>query len=263
MSTILKALDKNKHSQQVMMTEQKNETTWKWIMAAALLLIVLLLSVVAILLFKSTTTANQTTVIDEVNLTAQQQSIIEKEIVSPVSLVSDVTFETEPLPLELITQAPQEPEQQWISAEKSPQNQFAQTEEVSEPVTVDDGAEIKLADNFAINDVSDELQRRFALAVEQESDRGNNDYTNDQPQLVAADIESLPATFQFKVPVMSYDSHMYSTDSKDRWIRINGVDLRVGEYIGDIELVDILPQQSVFRLGKQSFTLQSLKDWKG
>jgi general secretion pathway protein B len=261
MSTILKALDKNKNPQQAVIIERSNDTRWKLMMAAALLLIVLLLSVVAILLFKAT--AEQTTIVDKITVTAEQQSIIDKKIVHPVSLVSDVTFDTEPLPLDLITQDPLQPTQQWISAEKSTPNQFTQTEVVSGPVTAGGEAEKSFTDNRELDDISDELQRRFALAVEQENNAGSNDYANNEPELVAADITSLPATFQFQVPVMRYDSHMYSTDSKDRWIRINGVDLRVGGHIGDVELVDILPQQSVFRLGKQSFTLQSLKDWKG
>jgi len=261
MSTILKALDKNKHPQQAVVIEQSTDTRWKLIMAAALLIIVLLLGVVAFLLHKATT--EQKTIIDTISVTEEQQSIIEKVIVHPVSLVSDITFDTEPLPLALITQDPLQPPQQWISSEKPQQNQFKQTEVVSGPLTVGDEAKQQLADNGEFDDVSEELQRRFALAVEQESNTGSNDYVNNEPEFVAADITSLPATFQFQVPVMRYDSHMYSTDSKDRWIRINGVDLRVGEHIGEVELVDILPQQSVFRLGKQSFTLESLKDWKG
>jgi len=58
---------------------------------------------------------------------------------------------------------------------------------------------------------------------------------------------------------------MYSTVAADRWIRINGETLKEGDFDsrGEVELVEILPNQSVFRFGTQSFTLESLMDWQG
>lgn len=269
MSTILKALDKKKHSQQSLFIEQSSDRGWKFMITAALLFILLLLIVVVVLLFKTMT--DKPTIVEKIGPVATLISTNDLNNNVPVkaknvSLVSEVNFETIPLPSDLIAEQESEQQpalQQWISADKPVAKEFNQIDNLAEGVTVGSTANNSLLGSATLDDVSDDLQRRFALAVEQESNTGVTNYIKTDRELVASDIAEMPAKLQFQVPIMRYDSHMYSSDPKDRWIRINGVDLRVGDHLGDVELVDILPQQSVFRLGKQSFTLESLKDWKG
>ena len=71
--------------------------------------------------------------------------------------------------------------------------------------------------------------------------------------------------FQEKVPAIQYNSHMYSSVPEDRWIRINGKTLKEGGFdnTGLLELIEIQPQRSIFRLGRQSFSIEALTDWKG
>jgi len=264
MSTILKALEKNKHHPQTLLIDKSTDKNWKLVVAAALLVIALLLVLVLYLLFKPlervienannvtmTTTPTQAASIQVAPVILQQPQT--KQVKESVNTVSEIDFKTKPLP-KLQKKVPVTSTQTFISAEKNTQN------EKLELVTTSD----EVANSLALADVPSDLLQRFALAVELEQGQQSipNQVANDQPA-VESDISQMPAQFQYQVPVMSYDSHVYSTKANDRWIRINGVDMRVGDSVGAVELLEIMPQQSVFRLGKQRFTLESLKDWKG
>ena len=264
MSTILKALEKNKHHPQTLLIDKSTDKNWKLIVAAALLVIALLLVLVLYLLFKPlervienannvtmTATSTQAASVQVAPVILQQPQT--KQVKEPVNTVSEIDFKTKPLP-KLQKKVPVTSTQTFISAEKNTQNEKLELVATSDEV----------ANSLALADVPSDLQQRFALAVELEQGQQSipNQVANDQP-VVESDISQMSAQFQYQVPVMSYDSHVYSTKANDRWIRINGVDMRVGDYVGAVELVEIMPQQSVFRLGKQRFTLESLKDWKG
>lgn len=252
MSTILKALEKNKHQSQTVIIDKSIGTSWKLMIVAALLIITALLAVVVFLLFKPA----------QVEITAAY-SVTESEPLiqeNPVNLVSEINFTTIPLPKAKISQETlQETPQKGGGAEKTIITKAPKNTTAISNVKVNNAIE----NSIELDDVSSDLQRRFALAVELEGGHSKENELPREEVLVTSDISTMPARFQYQVPVMSYDSHMYSSEAQDRWIRINGVDLRVGDHIGEVELIDILPQQSVFRMGKQSFTLESLKDWKG
>ena len=265
MSTILKALEKNKHHPQTLLIDKSTDKNWKLIVAAALLVIALLLVLVLYLLFKPlervienannvtmTATSTQAASVQVAPVILQQPQA--KQVKEPVNTVSEIDFKTKPLP-KLQEKVPVTSTQTFISAEKNTENEKL---ELVTPISDE------VENSLALADVPSDLQQRFALAVELEQGQQSipNQVANDQP-VVESDISQMSAQFQYQVPVMSYDSHVYSTKANDRWIRINGVDMRVGDYVGAVELVEIMPQQSVFRLGKQRFTLESLKDWKG
>ncbi|WP_160064562.1 general secretion pathway protein GspB [Psychromonas sp. L1A2] len=266
MSTILKALEKNKEQNQPVVVDKSTDTIWKSMMVAALLVIVILLTIVVFLLFKPTVEAVKP--IPYIPSVAELiHAIPEKQNPRYDSLVSEIDFNTEPLPI-----VSQKTEMKWTPAVKAnvntAKNSVAKNAE-SDQLIIDGSVPKRTISSkqnthhISLDDVPDDLQQRFALAVEEESNATFTEYVDKNEELLTSDIASMPARFQYRVPVMRYDSHVYSTEAKDRWIRINGVDLRVGESLGEIELVDILPHQSIFRLGKQSFTLESLQDWKG
>lgn len=163
---------------------------------------------------------------------AIQPQVIVSDNVSDY-LVSEVNFKTKPLPIKVIEKNEKK--------KASPQQ------------------------DLTLDKVSTTLQQRFDNAVQFETDNENKvlSDTKNNRNVINSDISAMPASFQYLVPLMRYDSHMYSSNTQDSWIRINGVDLRVGDYVGEIELLEIQPNQSVFRLDQQHFTLSSLQDWKG
>ncbi|TEW53904.1 hypothetical protein E2R68_10470 [Psychromonas sp. RZ22] len=273
MSTILKALDKNKHNLAVGGTEQSLSPYWKGLMVTAGLVIVILSSVVVFLIFKPSvpTQVINTELSQEKAIQIQQQSVQQTPVSHEIQMskvnqyaVSDMNFKTQPLP---IIPKVDEMDVKWVSAEKlSVKQPIKKTKEIQvEKSPVNEAVTEQVASNdHTLADVPSELQERFARAVELEQQSNVSDIKrNRKANLPETDISLMPVQFQFQVPVMRYDSHMYSTNKDDRWIRINGIDLHVGDHIGDVELIDILPKKSVFRLGEQSFTLDSLEDWTG
>jgi general secretion pathway protein B len=123
-------------------------------------------------------------------------------------------------------------------------------------------------DELKVEDLSQKLREKFALAIAET----DNEIANDQPLendgLTSADgqdIHDMASGFQQKVPELRYDSHVYSSKAKDRWIKINGRKLYEGseDKSTHIEVLAIEPYKTIFRLGSQSFSLEALVDWKG
>ena len=111
--------------------------------------------------------------------------------------------------------------------------------------------------------VSNDLQRRFELAlldIPKQEILSSPEIHHD-----GSDLHEMSAEFQKKVPSIQYDAHLYSTIVGERWIKINGENLKEGQFDkqDEIQLLKIQPNRSIFRVGRQSFSLESLTDWKG
>ncbi|MGJ8580711.1 MAG: general secretion pathway protein GspB [Psychromonas sp.] len=276
MSTILKALEKNKGQAAMSSVQPVTNTGLKVAIISALVLIAILLGIVIYLLLRPSQSTPVVTVTPAIEtITPASEAMMLDEFVDVPrqtdSRVTEVQFKTIPLPIreapapswggddivmsEAIDQDPRLPEQ-VVETGMTAQSKLDLLKQTQQ--------DQKVLSDIDLDNVPDSLKQRFALAVEEEKNGVLRDQIVEQnpQQVMASDIHEMPNRFQDQIPSMRYDSHVYSSDEADRWIRINGVDMRVGDFVGDIELVDILPQQSVFRLGAQSFTLESLQDWK-
>lgn len=257
MSTILQAQQKNKLEQAggppPIIRQTNKVQPWKVLLGLALVTIITLLSILIYLLVNPTQVIVPAPIIVK---EMQQQAEPEKDN----SLVK-VSFETQPL--SILTPAPQpEPIKQKHS---TPKNIEIKQQAVSQLSTKQQ--ETNIQSEVAYQESSEELKKRFDLAVllseiddnELQSDEINEDNSD------GSDIRQMNRGFQNKVPIIRYDSHMYSTIVSDRWIRINGETLKEGDFdsSGELELIEIQPQRSIFRLERQSFSLESLVDWKG
>ena len=276
MSTILKALEKNKGQAAMSSVQPVTNTGLKVAIISALVLIAILLGIVIYLLLRPSQSTPVLTVTPAIEtITPALEATMLGELVDVPrqtdSRVTEVQFKTIPLPIR------EAPAPSWggddiVMSEAIDQDPRLPEQVVETGVTAQSKLDLlkqtqqdqKVLSDIDLDNVPDSLKQRFALAVEEEKNGVLRDQIVEQnpQQVMASDIHEMPNRFQDQIPSMRYDSHVYSSDEADRWIRINGVDMRVGDFVGDIELVDILPQQSVFRLGAQSFTLESLQDWK-
>ncbi|MGD8172951.1 general secretion pathway protein GspB [Vibrio sp. TRT 21S02] len=66
-----------------------------------------------------------------------------------------------------------------------------------------------------------------------------------------------------KLPALNFQTHVYSSNEKKRWVKINGTEYSQGDWIGDIQLVAIEQQSCVIQLGEQRLRVPALYDWKG
>lgn len=80
----------------------------------------------------------------------------------------------------------------------------------------------------------------------------------------AVAVYDLPARLLARVPHIRYSSHVYSSNSTNRSVRLNDRDLREGSWLTeDIEILEILQNEVIMRVGPQSFSLKALSDWTG
>ncbi|MDA7747358.1 general secretion pathway protein GspB [Psychromonas sp.] len=270
MSTILKALDKKNHEQRGFITPTV-EPKWKLMLVSACIVIIILLAFVIFLLLDGTSKQSQmpivkkaTTAFPMTSLQVEQSlNSTQKRFEKPTSTVSEVNFKTKPLPIL------DDSEQLIISAEK-PVRTVQKTPVIQEDESnqdISEDSEFKnlelVAKPLTLDDVPSDLQARFARALELEPEIDTKSVQVNPDDTPATDISFMPVNFQNQVWPLSYESHMYSSPPSARWIRINGIDLHIGDNLGAIEVIDILPHMSVFKLGDQKFTLESLQDWKG
>jgi general secretion pathway protein B len=111
--------------------------------------------------------------------------------------------------------------------------------------------------------VSQALQNRFQQALLMSKDEAKSFIENHNDD--GSSLYQMARDFQRQVPAFSYDFHVYSSIADERWIRINDEDLVEGqfEHSGKVQVVEIQPNRTIFRMGNQSFSLQSLTDWRG
>lgn len=255
MSTILQALQKSNFDQTgtppPVVPKVNIFMQWKVIISAALLVIIVLLSALIYLLLNPP--AKVAPAMNNI-VTQQPQK----------NHIVQVTFDTKPLPTqapkaEITVQAPKTvsvQEEEVIEEEDNSQQVISLNEE-------------NTSTEVDYEDTPNDLKKRFELALLlseiEENSEIKDDFTPEEGMNDGSDIRDMSSDFQNKVPLIRYDSHMYSSVVADRWIRINGEKLTEGEFdsTGQLELIEIQPQRSIFRLERQSFSVESLTDWKG
>ncbi len=248
MSTILQALQKSKLDQaggpQPVIQSPIRIHKWKIAVALALFTIIALLGTLVYLLLPSSNVPPNNTVM--VQPVANQQLV-------------KVTFETKPLlaPAKKV----QKQSNKVVKAAK-------QDKPIAPAITTSEAD--KQQEQVANSDEpSSDLKKRFELAMLltdiEQNENQVDEYSLEEGMNDGSDIYEMSSAFQDKVPLIRYDSHMYSSIVTERWIRINGEKLTEGEFdsTGQLELIEIQPQRSIFRLERQSFSVESLTDWKG
>lgn len=269
MSTILDALQKQDNNYSAHEEKKTDHMPWKMALLTALMVIISLLGTLLYMQFnnveKTTNTQgnlNEPSLLKPINeggVVVQESEYIEVATLKATTLeatklkpVKRMTFDTQPLP--------EYEKQVAVSPQLTTDDQIV--------MNIDDEKNIVRAtpdnnDEIDYSDVSSELKQRFERALENGEQQGQQALIDSMGS--SSDIHQMSTDFQKKVPPIRYDSHMYSSLAENRWIRINGETLKEGEFdsLNDIELVEIMPNRSVFRFGLQSFTLESLVDWQG
>ncbi len=121
--------------------------------------------------------------------------------------------------------------------------------------------------NMNMDGVSPALAQRFMQAVQ--AAPGEPGASEIQPVAEVAPpsataLADLPAGISNQVPALRYSSHVYSSTASNRIVTLNGRDYHEGDEVAPgVKLLQIQADYSIFRVGRQSFSLQSLTDWNG
>lgn len=130
-------------------------------------------------------------------------------------------------------------------------------------VKADNSSELlTMNDELANEQVSAELLAKFNRALTATSDADSVPVEAIAESYNAVPIMDLPAHLRAQIPDISYSSHVYSSKSQNRSVRLNNRDLREGSWLSDdVEILEILQNEVIMRVGAQSFSLKALSDW--
>ncbi|WP_354622971.1 general secretion pathway protein GspB [Psychromonas sp. MME2] len=264
MSTISRALQKSRAHQLPYGTELYNKdnrhTKLKRALVVSLLVVLCLLITVLFLLIKprdARVDAIQISPEIVIEKTESQPEVAKSVPPKDRNRVEKITFSVKPLPV-----IKKEPEVKVVTAPLLPA--------VTAPVAAAEKGSDLLADDTTqeidYGDTPSDLQKRFQTALLMVDELGKVESSNTPPiNNDGRDIHQMDSELQRKIPPLQYDSHMYSSKQQDRWVRINGEDLKEGQFSHstNIEVVEIQPNRTIFRFGPRSFSLESLENWDG
>jgi hypothetical protein len=129
--------------------------------------------------------------------------------------------------------------------------------DVDEPVT----EVVATPPELTPSEVSDELRNKFALALEQ-SDPMPRHQSVTSHAAPARDIQSLDDLLKRQIPPLRFEAHIYASEPKQRWVKVNGKDLQEGQWVtADIQLKEITPQYVLLQTGRQMFSMEALTEW--
>ncbi|MGB0898354.1 MAG: general secretion pathway protein GspB [Psychrobium sp.] len=81
-------------------------------------------------------------------------------------------------------------------------------------------------------------------------------------KLHAQALTLYPQWYQNLVPPLEFSSHIYSSDTNERWVRVNEQVVKEGELIdSNMRLVRVEPQEVVIEMQQRQFTLPALSSW--
>lgn len=159
-----------------------------------------------------------------------------------------------------------------VAAEHSDAGQYASASEFSDEFNEQPAmAEADLADDVATimpqqpelsaSEVSDELKSKFALALEETGSAPRRKSVTDHAA-PARDINSLDELLKRQIPPLRFEAHVYATEPKQRWVKVNGKDLQEGQWVtADIQIKEITPQYVLLQTGRQLFSVEALSEW--
>ncbi|QFI39096.1 hypothetical protein FR932_15135 [Moritella marina ATCC 15381] len=134
---------------------------------------------------------------------------------------------------------------------------------VSNNSKLDRGSEqLAMNDELTHEEVSAELLAKFNRALTATSDDDSVPVNEVPESYNAVPIADLPTHLRVQIPDISYSSHVYSSKRNNRSVRLNNRDLREGSWLSDdVEILEILQNEVIMRVGAQSFSLKALSDW--
>ncbi|APE05056.1 MAG: general secretion pathway protein GspB [Alteromonas sp.] len=115
-------------------------------------------------------------------------------------------------------------------------------------------------------EVSPELMARFNAAVEALDDKTSSANAEPETKVKVRDdtlrVDQLPVRLLTRLPTMNFSAHMYASNPRDRWVRVNGRQLSEGDWIADkVQIINIEAQRVVLAFEDEIFTMAALTDW--
>lgn len=114
---------------------------------------------------------------------------------------------------------------------------------------------------LSADEVPQELKDKFQYALEAaKGERRPAKIT--EHAAPARDISTLDDSLQRQIAPLRFEAHVYASEPKQRWVKVNGKDLQEGQWItADIQLKEITPNYVLMQNGRQLFSMEALSEW--
>lgn len=184
---------------------------------------------------------------------------------NPGLILSDLTA---------VPTAEEQEEQLVISAERGVSQGQSLDEQVAVLEQFDEGTPMQEADpdapvaelpaqqaELSADEVPQELKDKFQYAMEAAKGMPRQAKVTEHAA-PARDIRTLDDTLQRQIAPLRFEAHVYATEPKQRWVKVNGKDLQEGQWItADIQLKEITPNYVLMQTGRQLFSMEALSEW--
>ncbi|BCN23168.1 general secretion pathway protein GspB [Vibrio alfacsensis] len=102
------------------------------------------------------------------------------------------------------------------------------------------------------------------LALKVENALTNSAQTPERQLTKMDDLERDAQEWHGRLPALNLQTHMYSSDVKRRWVKINNTEYYQGDVVdGQITLKEIQPQAVIVEFQGQQIRIPALYEWKG
>ncbi|GEM78364.1 general secretion pathway protein GspB [Vibrio superstes] len=190
---------------------------------------------------------------------------IGSEVTRVIEPSLDVAFLPAKAPIALIPLPRIEKQTQVVASSSRPAPQPVMTIDnmpLPEPVRTEGEWSLPELD---LSGLSPELASSVASVLENPSSYQVDEINEDElsnVQVVELDKDS--ERFRGRLPALNLQTHMYASNPKHRWVKVNGSELQEGDSIdGDIKIVEIAPRYIVVEFSGEKIEIPALYDWQG
>ncbi len=111
--------------------------------------------------------------------------------------------------------------------------------------------------------ISNELLSKFNKALQEVSEQPESEIAPEKSDVQGVvRIDQLPPWLMTELPSMAFSAHMYASDPKQRWVRVNNDKLVEGDLIDrKVTIMRIDPQHVILNYAGHEFSMSALTDW--
>lgn len=124
--------------------------------------------------------------------------------------------------------------------------------------TENDSEELQLS-SLDLSSLSPELALRVQSALDSEKSS-----PLPAPEVAVVKLTDNEQQFSGALPAMNLQTHMYANSVESRWVKINGKELREGDWLdNEVQLIQITPRNIQVEFRGQRIEIPALHEWQG
>lgn len=201
----------------------------------------------------------------EPDKTIENKPVVESVNQLPIANQPQIQYQLVPVPV-YSQPLPLQAQQVAQTQQTTPENSQTQPEEKQN----NDNQEIDLSEYKVVGYQNKQREETNALidAFSEAFEQAQNEpleqevITSSTTSARVPPIENLPEAFRVRIPEMRYQAHVFASEPSRSWIKINDRELKVGDNINGVYIIEIAAEQTLMQFEGVEFSLGSMEDWQ-